>query len=47
VDRCACYAYMIPWLGKYGKRVGTDVIVAADLLAAPLLRKLPKAETNS
>jgi glycosyltransferase involved in cell wall biosynthesis len=44
--RCACYAYLIPWLGKYGKRIGTDLIVAADLLAAPLLRKLPKAETN-
>jgi glycosyltransferase involved in cell wall biosynthesis len=45
-ERCACYAYLIPWLGKYGKRIGTDLIVAADLLAAPLLRKLPKAETH-
>jgi glycosyltransferase involved in cell wall biosynthesis len=44
--RLACYAYLLPWLGKYGKRIGIDAIVAADLLTAPLLRRLPKAETN-
>jgi glycosyltransferase involved in cell wall biosynthesis len=40
MEKFKCYAYLLPWLGKYYRRMGIDLLIAADTLCAPLLRSV-------
>jgi glycosyltransferase involved in cell wall biosynthesis len=40
MEKLKCYIYLLPWLGKYCRRMGIDLLVAADTLCAPLLNSV-------
>jgi len=52
-EKIKCYLYMLPWLGKYHRRMAVDLLIAADTMLAPLLQAIspesapgdPKRET--
>jgi hypothetical protein len=39
-EKIKCYAYLLPWVAKYGGRMGVDLAIVADTLLAPLLRSM-------
>jgi glycosyltransferase involved in cell wall biosynthesis len=39
-EKLKCYLYLLPWLGKYHRRMGVDLLIAADTLLAPVLRAI-------
>ena len=41
-EKVKCYLCMLPWLGKYGKRMVVDVVIAMDTLLAPALRVMSR-----
>jgi len=38
-DRCASLLSMLPWLGKVAPRMGTDLMIALDQIADPILNR--------
>jgi glycosyltransferase involved in cell wall biosynthesis len=39
-EKVKCYFYLLPWLGKYHRRMAVDLLIAADTLLAPILRTI-------
>jgi hypothetical protein len=37
-EKVKCYIYLLPWFGKYHRRMAIDLIIALDTLLAPVLR---------
>jgi hypothetical protein len=37
-EKVKCYIYLLPWLGKYRRRMAIDLIIAMDTLLAPVFR---------